>query len=187
MNYVDRLKACDALLEGNFILTSGLYSHQYIQCAKLLQHPEQLTYFSQALADSFSESSIDVVISPAIGGIVLGTEVGRILNVRTIFAERDGNGSMILRRGFELHSGERVLVVEDVVTTGGSVKEVLSLVKSADAIAAGVGFIIDRSNGVVRFDAEKQTALVPMEIKTYTAESNPKGIESAIKPGSRKR
>lgn len=186
MNYLERFKESGALLEGNFILTSGLYSHHYMQCAKLLQHPKDLEELSSKLAASFQKNEIDCVISPAIGGIVLGTEVGRQLGVRTIFAERDSDGKMTLRRGFELRKNERVLVVEDVVTTGGSVEEVIALVEQNKAEAFGVAFIVDRSNGQKKFAVEKQVSLLEIEVKTFTAETNPKGIADAVKPGSRK-
>jgi orotate phosphoribosyltransferase len=186
MDILQRFKDTGALLEGNFLLTSGLYSHQYMQCAKLLQYPKDLEAMSKLLADHFRNDNIDFVISPAIGGIVLGTEVGRQLSVRTIFAERDKEGKMCLRRGFELKKGQRVLVIEDVVTTGGSVEEVISVVKDFAAIPIAVGFIVDRSNGKKKFSVEKQHSLLEIEVKTFTKETNPKGIESAIKPGSRK-
>jgi orotate phosphoribosyltransferase len=186
MDILARFKETGALLEGNFILTSGLYSHQYMQCAKLLQYPNELEFLSNLLADRFKNDDIDFVISPAIGGIVLGTEVGRQLGVKTIFAERDGEGRMQLRRGFEINKGDRGLVVEDVVTTGGSVEEVIQVVRNYGGNAFGVGFIVDRSNGVKKFDVEKQHSLLKIEVTTYTADTNPLGIASAVKPGSRK-
>lgn len=186
MDLLQRFKDTGALLEGNFILTSGLYSHQYMQCAKLLQYPQDLEHLASQLADAFKNESIDTVISPAIGGIVLGTEVGRQMGKRTIFAERDKEGVMCLRRGFEIAKDERVLVIEDVVTTGGSVEEVISVVKSFEATPVGVGFVVDRSNGSKKFSVEKQHSLLEIEVKTFTKDTNPKGIESAIKPGSRK-
>lgn len=186
MDILERFKSTGALLEGNFILTSGLYSHQYMQCAKLLQHPAELESLSKLLVEHFKNDDIDFVISPAIGGIVLGTEVGRQLGVKTIFAERDADGKMQLRRGFEINKGDRGLVIEDVVTTGGSVEEVIHVVQALAGNAFGVGFIVDRSNGTKKFDVEKQHSLLKIEVTTYTAETNPLGIASAVKPGSRK-
>ena len=120
-------KDTGALLDGHFILTSGRHSPSYFQCARVLQHPRYLTRFASMNADHFKETKIEAVISPAIGCVVLGTEVGRILNVQTIFAERK-EGQMCIRRGFGIDPEQHILVVEDVITTGGSVKEVLDQV-----------------------------------------------------------
>ena len=176
----------DALLDGHFLLTSGLHSPHYFQCAKVLQYPKYLHLFAGEIVKQFEQREIELVISPAIGGIVVGTEVGRMLEVRTIFAERE-NGVMSLRRGFGIKKGERVLVVEDVVTTGGSVKEIIELVKKAEAALAGVGYIVDRSNGKTTFDA-KTFSILQMDVVTYTPESCPLCKEGtpAVKPGSRK-
>ena len=122
--YIKIFKDSGALLDGHFILTSGRHSSSYFQCAKLLQYPKYLELFSKNIADHFKENEIDLVVSPAIGGIVLGTEVGRLLRKRTVFAERV-DGEMKLRRGFEIKTNEKILIVEDVITTGGSVKEVM--------------------------------------------------------------
>jgi len=174
-----------ALLDGHFLLTSGLHSPQYFQCAKVLQYPEHLELLAGMIADHFSGDGIDVVISPAIGGIVVGTEVGRKLGVRTMFAERKG-GKMELRRGFELGKGENVLVVEDVVTTGGSVQEVIELARTSGGVVAGVGFIVDRSNGKVTFGT-KQYSTLTMDVITHQPDACPlcKQGSSAVKPGSR--
>ena len=176
----------DALLDGHFLLTSGLHSPHYFQCAKVLQYPKYLHLFAGDIVKQFEQREIELVISPAIGGIVVGTEVGRMLEARTIFAERE-NGVMSLRRGFGIKKGERVLVVEDVVTTGGSVKEIIELVKKAEAALAGVGYIVDRSNGKTTFDA-KTFSILQMDVVTYTPESCPLCKEGtpAVKPGSRK-
>lgn len=178
-------KETGALLEGHFLLTSGLHSSNYFQCAKVLQHPKYLTAFCTELASKFEGVKIDTVISPAIGGIVVGTELGRILDKRTIFAERE-NGEMTLRRGFSVEESENILVVEDVVTTGGSVKEVIKLVESKGAKVVGVGYIVDRSNGVVRFGT-KQASLLKMEVLTFLPNSCPtcKLEIPVVKPGSR--
>ena len=174
-----------ALLEGHFQLTSGLHSAQYFQCARVLQYPKYLHLFAGQIADHFAYSDVEVVVSPAIGGIVVGTEVGRMMRARTVFAERK-DGTMELRRGFELHPGERVLIVEDVVTTGGSVFEVVELVKKANAKLAGVGYIVDRSNGKIKFDA-KYFSVLQLDVVTYKPEECPlcKEGQEVIKPGSR--
>jgi orotate phosphoribosyltransferase len=176
----------EALLDGHFLLTSGLHSPQYFQCAKVLQFPTYLHLLAGEIAKHFELSEIELVISPAIGGIVVGTEVGRMLDARTIFAERE-NGVMNLRRGFKIKKGERVLVVEDVVTTGGSVKEIIRLVKDASAKLAGVGYIVDRSSGKTTFNA-KEFSVLQMEVVTYSPEACPLCKEGtpAVKPGSRK-
>jgi len=180
-----------ALLEGHFRLTSGLHSAQYFQCARVLQHPEHTAELCGDLAGEFRDARIDVVIAPALGGIVVGQEVGRQLNVRTMFTERK-DGVMQLRRGFEIRAGERVLVCEDVVTTGGSVQEVIEIVKSAEGIVAGVGFIVDRSGGTVRFPlgpGGKQHALLKLEVVAYKPESCPLCKENVplYQPGSREK
>ncbi|MDP8305980.1 MAG: orotate phosphoribosyltransferase [Candidatus Chlorobium antarcticum] len=178
-------KDTQALLEGHFKLTSGRHSNSYFQCAKVLQHPEHLSTICSDIASHFRDSGVDTVISPAIGGIVVGTEVGRQLGVKTIFAERK-NGAMTIRRGFSLEKNERVLVVEDVVTTGGSVAEVISLVEAAGAKVAGVGCVVDRSNGTVRL-ADSQFSVMPLEVHSWPAESCPlcrKGVPIEA-PGSR--
>jgi len=174
-----------ALLEGHFRLTSGLHSPQYFQCARVLQYPKYLHLFAGEIAKHFEYADVELVISPAIGGVVVGTEVGRMLRVRTIFAERS-EGKMDLRRGFEIHPGERVLVVEDVVTTGGSVFEIVDLVKKADAKLAGVGYIVDRSNGKISFEA-KHFSVLQLDVITYKPEECPlcKDGIPVVKPGSR--
>ena len=174
-----------ALLEGHFQLTSGLHSPQYFQCARVLQFPKYLHLLSGEIARHFEYNEVEVVLSPAIGGIVVGTEVGRMLGARTIFAERK-DGKMELRRGFEILPHERVLVVEDVVTTGGSTKEVIDLVNAAKGILIGTGCIVDRSNGKVQFDT-KQFAVLQMEAITYQPGDCQlcKSGSTAIKPGSR--
>jgi orotate phosphoribosyltransferase len=178
-------KETGAFQEGHFILTSGYHSPHYFQCAKVLQFPEYNTLFSQMLAKDFRNEQIDVVISPAVGGIVLGTELGRALNARSIFAERAG-GKMTLRRGFEIFEGENVLICEDVVTTGGSVFEVIDVVKQFKANLKGVAFIIDRSNGKVDFGT-KQVSLAQMEVVKFEEDNIPGWLEKipVTKPGSR--
>ncbi|HEX9614795.1 MAG TPA: orotate phosphoribosyltransferase [Bacteroidota bacterium] len=174
-----------ALLDGHFQLTSGLHSPQYFQCARVLQYPKYLHLFAGEIAKHFEYSEVEVVISPALGGIVVGTEVGRMLGTRTIFAERK-NQAMEIRRGFELRTGERVLVVEDVVTTGGSVFEAVDLVKKAGAVLAGVGYIVDRSNGKLKFES-KQYSVLQLDVVAYKPEECPlcKQGSIVVKPGSR--
>ncbi len=175
-----------ALLEGHFRLTSGLHSPNYFQCAKVLQYPQHAEVFCRAIAERFRDEKIAVVISPAIGGIVVGQEVARLLGCRAIFAERE-NDAMTLRRGFEIVAGERCLAVEDVVTTGGSVKEVIALAQAAGAEVRGAAFIVDRSAGRAQFEVPFFAAL-RMEVVTYPPEACPlcaQGI-AVVKPGSRK-
>jgi len=178
-------KETKALLEGHFQLTSGLHSPQYFQCARVLQYPKYLNLLAGEIARHFEHDQIQLVISPAIGGIVVGTEVGRMLGVRNIFAERK-DGSMQVRRGLEIQPGERVLVVEDVVTTGGSVQEVIGLANKAGAKVAGVGYVVDRSNGKISFSS-KQFSVLQMDVTAYKPEDCPLCRENipVTKPGSR--
>ncbi len=182
---VEIFKETNALLEGHFVLTSGLHSPQYFQCAKVLQYPKYLHLLAGDIASHYEYSEVELVISPAVGGIVVGTEVGRVLGVRTIFAERE-NGAMAMRRGFEIKKGERVLVVEDVVTTGGSVDEIIGLVHRAEAKLVGVGCIVDRSNGKAKFES-KFYSVMEMEVKTYPPDAIPESLAHipVSKPGSR--
>ena len=174
-----------ALLEGHFILTSGRHSRTYFQCAKVLQHPEYLQKFSNQIVNYFRDIEIDTVITPAVGGIVLGTEIGRQLNKQTIFAERE-QGAMILRRGFEISPEINVLVIEDVITTGGSVSEVIDLVKNSGAHVVGVGVLVDRSGGKVKLH-EKQFCVTELEAVSYRDDEIPDDLANipVLKPGSR--
>lgn len=175
-----------ALLSGHFVLTSGRHSDHYMQCAQVLKYPVQTEVLARHLASGFKDDGIEVVIGPAIGGIIVSYEVGRQLQVPAIFAERE-NGRMTLRRGFKLHPNQRVLVVEDVITTGGSVLEVMQLVKECGAEVGGVGVLVDRSNGSVKFGV-KQREVLSMEIKSWDAGGCPMCKEGRIppqKPGSR--
>ena len=178
-------RSTEALLDGHFMLTSGRHSATYFQCAKVLQHPEYLTAFSVILADEFEPVEPDVVMSPAIGGIVLGTEVGTQLGCRTMYAERK-EGKMVIRRGFELSKGERVLVIEDVITTGGSVKEVMDLVTDMEAEVIGVGVLVDRSNGTASLH-ENQFSIVELDAVSYGDDEVPDelAVIPIQKPGSR--
>jgi len=141
---IERFRRTGALLEGHFILTSGLHSPKYLQCALVLQHPPEAEAFARAIGEHFAGKGIETVVAPAIGGIVIGYEVARSLGARSIWTEREA-GVMKLRRGFGVRPGESVLVVEDVVTTGGSAAEVLALLRGAGARLEGVGALIDRS------------------------------------------
>lgn len=179
-------KKTESLFEGHFLLTSGRHSDKYFQCAKVLQYPEYIEQLCSIIANHFKNNEIDTIISPAIGGLVVGQEVARQLNKKFIFAERE-NKNLTLRRGFSLNEGEKVLICEDVVTTGGSVFEVIDIVKSNNAKVVGVGFIVDRSNGKVDFGFP-QISTLKMEVVSYLPEECPlckDGLE-ITKPGSRK-
>ena len=182
---LDIFRETGALLQGHFILTSGRHSASYFQCAKVLQYPKHLQLFANEIVGYFRDLSIDLVISPAVGGIVLGTEVGRQLNVQTIFTERE-SGVMTLRRGFEILAGNNVLVVEDVVTTGGSVQEVMNVVIKAGANIVGVGVLVDRSGGAVKLH-DNQFCVTELEVVSYGADKVPEKLASipVMKPGSR--
>ena len=175
-----------ALLEGHFLLTSGLHSGQYVEKFQVLQYPRATEQLCAGFAEKFKDEKIDVVIGPVTGGIVLAHETAKHFGTRAIFAERD-NGQMTLKRGFEIKPGERVLVVEDVVTTGGSVKEVIDVVKSLGGIIAGVAILVDRSGGTVDFGAPAK-AMLTLKIQNYTPEECPfckQGVP-LVKRGSRK-
>ena len=182
---LDIFRETGALLQGHFILTSGRHSASYFQCAKVLQYPEHLQLFANEIVNYFRDLSIDLVISPAVGGIVLGTEVGRQLNVQTIFTERE-SGAMTLRRGFEILAGNNVLVVEDVITTGGSVQEVINVAIKAGANIVGVGVLVDRSAGAVKLH-DNQFCVTELEVVSYGADEVPEKLASIpiLKPGSR--
>lgn len=183
---IEVFKEKEVMLEGHFLLTSGRHSDKYMQCAKLFQYADVSEIICEQLAEQFKDMQIDLVVGPAIGGIIMAYEMGRKLGVKNIFAERE-NGQMAFRRGFEVPEGTNVLVVEDVVTTGGSVKEVIALLKSMGANVIGVGSVVDRSNGKVDFGVPYKAVLC-MEVVSYEAEDCPlckQGIP-AIKPGSRK-
>jgi orotate phosphoribosyltransferase len=174
-----------ALLEGHFRLSSGLHSPGYLQCALVLQHPREAEALGAALGAVVRSLGADTVLSPAMGGIVIGQEVGRALGVRAIFAERV-DGALTLRRGFALDPGERVIVVEDVVTTGGSTRETMDVARAAGATVVGACAIVDRSGGKQGLDVPFH-ALLPMEVKTYSPEACPLCAEGVpvVKPGSR--
>lgn len=183
---LDIFRKTEALLEGHFLLTSGRHSNQYFQCAKVLQYTDYNTQICEKIADNFKNVEIDSVIAPALGGIIVGQEVARQLNKKFIFAEREQT-VLTLRRGFSLSENEKVLVCEDVVTTGGSVFETIEIVKSMGAEVVGVGFIVDRSNGKVNFAYPQFSAL-----KVNATSFPPDECELCkkniplVKPGSRK-
>lgn len=180
-------KEKEVMLEGHFLLTSGRHSDKYMQCAKLFQYADISALICRQLAEQFSDEKIDLVVGPAIGGIIMAYEMSRQLGVKNIFAERE-NGVMTFRRGFEVPEGVSVLVVEDVVTTGGSVREVIALIKENGANVAGVGAVVDRSNGQVDFGCEFR-AVLSMEVKSYDPAECPicgSGLP-LVKPGSRKK
>jgi orotate phosphoribosyltransferase len=181
----DLLRRTEALLEGHFVLTSGLHSSRYIQCARLLQHPQHAEALGGWLADRFRGQAVDAVISPALGGLIIGHETARALGVRALFGERD-NGVMTLRRGFALQPRERVVIVEDVTTTGGSVRELIRLVRELEGAVVGVGAILDRSGGQVHMGVPLH-ALITMQVPAYQPEacSLCQQGSAPTKPGSR--
>jgi orotate phosphoribosyltransferase len=174
-----------ALMHGHFRLTSGLHSDVYLQSALVLQYPEHAAALGAALAAPFREAGPATVLAPAIGGILVAHEVARALGVRCLFTERE-NGVMALRRGFTLSAGEHCLVVEDVITTGGSTREVVECVEKAGGVVMGVGSLIDRSGGAVRFTV-KRVALATVHAETWRPEECPLCTTGshAVKPGSR--
>jgi orotate phosphoribosyltransferase len=182
---LDRFRRSGALLDGHFRLSSGLHSTGYLQCALVLQHPAEAELLGRALAERVRHLRPSVVLSPAIGGLIIGHEVGRALGVRAIFAER-ADGALMLRRGFILSETDRVLVVEDVLTTGGSTRETMQVAKAAGAHVVGVASIVDRSGGTARFDVPYD-ALLDVALPTYQPDACPlceKGLP-VVKPGSR--
>ena len=182
---LDRFRRVGALLDGHFRLTSGLHSTGYLQCALVLQHPVDAEACGAAIAERVRGLSPGVVLSPALGGIVIGQEVGRALGVRAIFAERQ-DGKLTLRRGFSIAPGEKVVIVEDVVTTGGSTQETIDVARAAGATVVAAAAIIDRSGGKQRIDVPFH-ALATISLPTYEPEQCPMCAEGTpiVKPGSR--
>ena len=176
-----------ALLEGHFRLTSGLHSNRYLQCALVLQHPGHAAALGSALAARMHSlaDAPDLVIAPALGGILVAHEVARSLGVRGLFAERQ-EGALTLRRGFRIEPGERCYVVEDVVTTGGSTRETMEVAQKAGALVTAAGSLIDRSAGRADLGVPR-VALAVLDVPTYSAEECPlcKAGSVAVKPGSR--
>ena len=182
---LDRFRLAGALLEGHFRLTSGLHSSGYLQSALVLQHPREAEACGVAIAERVRRFGAQAVLSPALGGIVIGQEVGRALGVRAIFAERQ-DGTLTMRRGFTLSPGEKVLVVEDVVTTGGSTRETIEVARAAGADVVAAAAIIDRGGGQQQIDVPFH-ALATVSLPTYTPDSCPlcAAGQPVIKPGSR--
>ena len=179
-------KETGALLDGHFQLTSGLHSPRYLQCARVLQYPEHAEWIGRALAGEFAGDQIDVLVAPAIGGIIVAHETARAVGCRALFTERE-NGVMTLRRGFELNPGDRVLVVEDVVTTGGSTRETIDAVTAAGGNVIGAGSIVDRSNGAADVGV-RRVSLLTLDVRAYQPSDCPlckQGLP-VVKPGSRK-
>jgi orotate phosphoribosyltransferase len=175
----------DALLEGHFILSSGLHSPKYLQCALALQYPPDAARFGHLIAERYVDDGIDTVASPAIGGLIIGFATAAALNVRFIWTERQA-GEMTVRRGFSIKPGERILVVEDVITTGGSTRECIAALESNGGKVVAAASIIDRSNGLADVGVPR-AELVRLDVPSYSADVCPMcalGIE-AVKPGSR--
>ncbi len=182
---LDEFRQSGALLEGHFRLTSGLHSAGYLQCALVLQHPRRAEVLGRALAGRLEALGATIVLSPALGGLIIGHEVARALGVPAIFAERQ-EGALTLRRGFALSASDRVVVIEDVVTTGGSTRETADVARRAGAAVVGAGAIIDRSGGGPGLDVPFE-ALATVALPTYPPEACPlcaQGL-SVVKPGSR--
>jgi orotate phosphoribosyltransferase len=182
---LDLFHRSSALLDGHFRLTSGLHSPGYLQCALVLQHPDYAERIGRAIADRTRELGPTVVLSPALGGVVVGQEVGRALGVRAIFAERQ-DGALTLRRGFTLADNDHVLVVEDVLTTGGSTRETMQVARDAGAHVVGAASIVDRGGGTARVDVPFVT-LLEMSLPTYEPDACPLCAQGlpVVKPGSR--
>ncbi len=175
-----------ALLDGHFILRSGLHSRQFFQCALLLQHTAIAARVCAELADKLRDLECDAIISPALGGIVVGQEVGRSLGKRHIFAEKDAGG-LVLRRGFQISAGERFVVAEDVVTRGGRVQETVDIVRQHGGEVVGIGVIVDRSGGSRPGFGCPFFSLIEMTVETFPADTLPLDLRDvpAIKPGSK--
>ena len=175
-----------AVRTGHFELSSGLHSGTYIQCALVLEHPKQAEQLGRALGEIFKDHGVACVVAPAFGGIIIGYEVARALGVRSLWAERDRSGHMALRRGFELKPGERVLVVEDVWTTGGSTRETIGVVEEEGGVVVAAGALIDRTGGRLELNIPAR-ALLEMEVPSYEAVDCPLCRAGGVptRPGSR--
>ena len=183
-DFLDILRQSGALLEGHFILTSGLHSPQYIEKFRVLEQPRYTEMLCRALAQRFDKQGVSVVVGPMTGGIILAYEIGKQLGTKAIFTERI-DGKMKFRRGFSLSQSDRVLLVEDIITTGGSVNEVIEAVQDTGATIVGLGFLVDRSGGKVTFPIPS-SPLLTLNVVTYPPENCPlcAGGSVAIKPGS---
>ena len=162
----------NAIMEGHFLLTSGLHSPIYVEKFNVLQHPAYTERLCRALAGKFADEAVDTVVGPMTGGVLLAHEVGKALGTRAIFTERE-NGRMTFRRGFTLSPEERVLIVEDIVTTGGSVEEVIEAVRAFGGVPVGVGMLVDRSGGTVNFGAVPHKALLHLTVETFSPDDCP--------------
>jgi len=182
---LELFKSTGALLEGHFILRSGLHSRQYFQCALALQQMPIVEQFGAALAQKLKLLNPDTIISPAMGGLVIGQEVARQLKCRFIFVEKE-DGNLVLRRGFKLRPDEPVVIVEDVVTQGGRVKEIIEIVRQNNAKLLGIGMLVDRSQGGLDFGVPA-FSLIQMNIETFPADKLPPDLASipTSKPGSK--
>lgn len=182
---LEHFKRCGALLEGHFILSSGLHSPQYLQCALALQDPADAVRYGSAVAAAFKDSNISMVASPAIGGLVIGFAVAQALGVKFIWTERQ-NSEMTLRRGFRASENERILVVEDVITTGGSTRECIAALEIHGARIVAAASVIDRSNGAADVGVPR-ISLATLDVPTYPPDICPMCAEqiAAVKPGSR--
>ena len=178
-------RSSGALLEGHFRLSSGLHSGGYLQCALVLQHPRDAEALGQALGEKLRALGATAVLSPALGGLIIGHEVGRALGVRAIFAERQ-DGKLVLRRGFQLGAADRVVVIEDVVTTGLSTRETIAVAEAAGATVVGAGAIIDRSGGSSNLGVPF-ASLVTLSLPTHQPDACPMCAagQPVVKPGSR--
>lgn len=184
---LDILKEAGVLLHGHFRLTSGRHSNQYLQCAKIFRNTKYSEELCAALAQRYRDAGVEVVIGPAMGAVQMAYEVSRALKCENFFAERE-DGKMTLRRGFSVHPGQKVLIVEDVVTTGGSVREVIDLVRAAGGDIVGVGSIVDRTGGKIDFGVPFQ-AVISLNVESWEPEDCPlckEGKLELVKPGSRK-
>ena len=183
---LELFKKSGAFLEGHFLLSSGLHSPQYVEKFRVLEYPEYTEKLCLDIAEAFKNDKIELVIGPMTGGIILAHEVAKALKVKSMFTERVDN-VMALRRGFNFTKGTRILLVEDIVTTGGSIFEVIELIKSLQGEVIGVGYLVDRSGGKVNFGV-KQYPLVSLDIVTYSQENCPlcKANINLVKPGSKK-
>ena len=168
----DLLIETSAIMEGHFLLTSGLHSPRYVEKFNVLQKPVYTEKRCRARAEKFKDANIETVVGPVTGGILLAHETGKALGTRAIFTERE-NGKMTFRRGFTLHEGERVLIVEDIGTTGGSIREVIDVVKEHGGIPVAVSMLVDRSGGKATFGDVPSTALLHMDVQTYKPEECP--------------
>ena len=168
----DLLIETSAIMEGHFLLTSGLHSPRYVEKFNVLQKPVYTEKLCRAMAEKFKDANIETVVGPVTGGILLAHETVKALGTRAIFTERE-NGKMTFRRGFTLHEGERVLIVEDIVTTGGSIREVIDVVKEHGGIPVAVSMLVDRSGGKATFGDVPSTALLHMDVQTYKPEECP--------------